>query len=133
MVGILILLSVFSYMGRFPLWIRHGDQFKGNMNYIGGKLAGKAIESDVGYDRFVEIVGSFVKINGSRSQIIMKFDPKMEDMSEWYDIDDNDSLSLFLCYDVRNSKKYKLFVSVLDKVDVARLRGEVMNWSRTML
>ena len=54
-------------MGRFPLWIRHGGKFEGNLNYIGGKLANKAIESDVRYNRIVEIFGSYVKIDGNKS------------------------------------------------------------------
>ena len=48
----------------------------------------------------------------------MKFNHDMEDMREWYDISDEYSLSLFLCYVVQDLKKYKLFVFVSDKFDV---------------
>ena len=47
----------------------------------------------------------------------MKFNPDMQEMFDWYDIVDNDSLSIFLCYTFENSKKYHLFVSVYAKVE----------------
>ena len=45
-------------MGIFPLWIRHEGKFEANLNYVGGKLVGKVIQSEVGYDSSMKIVGS---------------------------------------------------------------------------
>ena len=36
-------------------------------------------------------------------------------MSDWYDIVDDDSLSIFLCYAFENPKKYHIFVLVYAK------------------
>ena len=46
-------------MGNFPFWIRHGGKLESNLNYVGGRLEVKVIQSEVGYQRFMELVGSF--------------------------------------------------------------------------
>ena len=41
-------------MGVFPMWIRHVNKFDSNLKYVGCKLEGKVIESEIGYPRFVD-------------------------------------------------------------------------------
>ena len=71
----------------------------------------------LGNDKFVEFICSFFKIYGIKSELKMKFNPDMKKMTDWYNIVDDDSLSIFLCYIVQDLKKYHLFVSVIEKVD----------------
>lgn len=47
----------------------------------------------------------------------MKFNHDMKVMTDWHDIVDNDSLSIFLCYVVQDPKKYHSFVSTSKKID----------------
>ena len=71
----------------------------------------------MGYDKFVEFIFSFLKIDGSKLEVNMKFNPDMKEMTDWYDIVDDDILSIFFCYAIQDPKKYHLFVLVSEKVD----------------
>ena len=87
------------------------------MNYIGGRSVGKVTQTEMVFARFIEFVSSFLKIDVSKSEVSIKFNPYMQQMLDWYDIVDDDSLSNFLCYAVQDPKKYHLFFSVTKKVD----------------
>ena len=64
----------------------------------------------MGYDKFKEFICSFLKIDGNKLGVNLKFNIDIKEMSDLYDIVDNDSLSIFLCYAFENPKKYHLFV-----------------------
>ena len=87
-----------------------------NLKYIVGKLVGKLTQYEMGYDKFKEFICSFLNIDGNKLGVNIKFNLDMKGMSDWYDILDNDSLSIFLCYTFQTPKKYHLFVFVCDKV-----------------
>ncbi|KAL5561678.1 hypothetical protein UlMin_031425 [Ulmus minor] len=99
----------------FSMWIRHGGTFGPNLQYVGGKLVGKLTKFEMGYENFKDFVSSFLKIDCKKLVVDMKFNPDMQEMSDWYDIMDDDSLFIFLCYAFENPKKYHLFVSVYAK------------------
>ena len=58
-----------------------------------------------------------MKIDGNKLGVNLKFNHDMKEISEWYDIVDDDSLSIFLCYAFENPKKYHLFILVHEKVE----------------
>ncbi|KAL5560035.1 hypothetical protein UlMin_036246 [Ulmus minor] len=102
-------------MATFPMWIRHGGTFGPNLQYVGGKLVGKLTKSEMGYENFKDFISSFLKIDCKKLVVDMKFNLDMQEMSYWYDIVDDDSLSIFLCYTFENPKKYHLFILVYAK------------------
>ena len=87
------------------------------MQYVGGKLVGKLTKSKMGYEMFKDFVSSFFKIDCKKLVVDMKFNLDMQEMSDWYNIVDDDSLSIFLCYAFENPKKYHLFVSLYAKAE----------------
>ena len=99
----------------FSIWIRHGGTFGPNLQNFGGKLVEKLTKSEMGYEIFKDFVSSFLKIDCKKLVVDMKFNPYMQEMSDWYNIVDDDSLSIFLCYAFENPKKYHLFISVYAK------------------
>ena len=78
-------------------------------------MVGKLTKSEMGYENFKDFVSSFLKIDCEKMVVDMKFNPDMQEMSDWYDIVGDDSLSIFLCYAFENPKKYNLFVSIYAK------------------
>ena len=71
----------------------------------------------VRYGNFMEMICSFLKINCNKSILHAKFNPDMKEMNDWYDIVNDESLSIFLCYAAQDPKKYHLYVSVGEKTD----------------
>ncbi|KAL5580559.1 hypothetical protein UlMin_013001 [Ulmus minor] len=69
----------------------------------------------MGYEMFKDFISLFLKIDYKKLVVDMKFNSDIQEMSDWYDIVDDDSLSIFLCYAFENPKKYHLFVSVYAK------------------
>ena len=79
----------------------------------------------VGYGNFMEMVCSFLKIECNKSVLHLKFNPDMKEMSNWYDIIDDESLSIFLCYASQEPKNYHLYVSIHENTDgVPSLRSD---------
>ena len=103
-------------MAKFSKWIRHGGTFALNLKYIGGKLVGKLTQFEMGYDMFKEFICSFLKIDGNKMGVNMNFNPDIQEISNWYDILDDDSSSIFFCYTFKNPNKYHLFVSIYERL-----------------
>ena len=68
---------VWAVMATFPMWIRHSGAFGPNLNYIGGRLVGKVTQIKMVFARFLEFVSLFLKIDASKSEVSMKFNPDM--------------------------------------------------------
>ena len=64
-------------MTTFLMWIRHGDTFGPNLQYISGKLVGKLTKSEMSYEMFKEFISLFWKIDCKKLGVDMKVNPDM--------------------------------------------------------
>ena len=54
------------------------------------------MEMEIGYSKFIDMLCCFLRIDGRKSHLTMKFDPDLDELSDWYNLNDHESLMHFL-------------------------------------
>ena len=74
------------------------------------------MEMEIGYSKFIAMSCTFFRIDGQKSHITMNFDYDLDELSDWYDIKDHESLVFFLFYVAQDPIKQNLLFYVIAKV-----------------